>query len=75
MMTFDEEQKVIEREFILTIKNDGAWHRATREDVDDGNYGSYSRICHSFTDSLLEKLGMTREQLAAEYKAKSQVTP
>lgn len=58
-MTFDEEQKVIEREFILTIKNDGAWHRATREDVDDGNYGSYSRICHSFTDSLLEKLGMT----------------
>lgn len=57
-MTFDKEQEIIERDFILTIENDRKWHDATRGYVDNGQYADYSHICHNYTDHLLRKLGM-----------------
>ena len=57
-MTFDEEQEIIDREFILTIENDGKWHDATRGYVAAGRYQDYADICHDYTDQILRRTGM-----------------
>lgn len=58
-MTYDEEQEVIEREFILTIRNNGKWYEDTRDYVEGGRYEDFADICHDYTDQILRRTGMS----------------
>lgn len=57
-MTYDEEQEVIEREFILPIENDSKWYSDTREAVQHGQHEAFANICYAYADRILRQLGM-----------------
>lgn len=58
-MTFDEEQEIIEREFILTIENDKTWYGNTRYAVQNGRYEDFADTCHDYADQILRRTGMS----------------
>lgn len=58
-MTYDEEQEVIEREFILPIENDSKWYSDTREAVQHGQYEAFANICYDYADLILRRTGMS----------------
>ena len=58
-MTFDEEQEILERDFILTIENDRKWYSDTREAVQHGQHEAFANICYAYADPILRRTGMS----------------
>ena len=58
-MTFDEEQEILERDFILTIENDSKWYSDTREAVQHEQYEAFANICYAYADLILRRTGMS----------------
>lgn len=56
-MTFDEEETYLFHQYVLTLKNDSAWYKATRAHVSCWDYKTYCHISYPFITTILKERG------------------
>lgn len=56
-MTIDEENEYLYTQYVLTLKNDGDWYRATRKAVADQHYGSYADVTWGYLIPIMQDNG------------------
>lgn len=66
-MTFEEENEYLYIQYVLTLKNDGGWYRATRQAVAAHHFGEYAQATWSYLTRLMSDNGdcSTRSMKAA----------